>query len=214
VPVSRIDHLVVTAGSLAEGADYVRRALGAELQPGGEHALMGTHNCLLRLGERVYLEVIAANPAAAAPGRPRWFQLDRPDAVRTPRLATWVARTDDIHAAAARSPVPLGTIEPMSRGGLEWLITVRRDGGLLMDGVAPTVIQWPEGVHPADSMKDSGCSLTALEAFHPEPEALRELLASIGFEGRFPISPQSRGAKPYLVATIETASGARRIGGP
>ena len=213
MPRARIDHLVVTAPSLEAGAACVRDALGVEPGPGGEHARMGTHNRLLRLGERVYLEVIAVNPAAPPPGRPRWFRLDDPDAVRVPRLATWVARTDNVHAAAAASTLPLGAVEKMSRGSLEWLITVRPDGGLLHDGLAPAVIQWPKGVHPADGMQDSGCSLVRLTAFHPEPEAVRAMLESIGLEGGLEIRGLGAGEPAYLVAEIATPSGRRRISG-
>src|SRR5690606_32822306 len=85
---SYIDHLVVTAPSLAEGARFVREALGVEPEPGGKHPRMGTHNLLLRLGNDVYLEVIAIDPGAPAPGHPRWFGLD--DAPTSPLLATWV----------------------------------------------------------------------------------------------------------------------------
>jgi hypothetical protein len=38
---------------------------------------MGTHNRLLKLGEGFYLELIAIDPQAPPPGRPRWFGLDR-----------------------------------------------------------------------------------------------------------------------------------------
>ena len=85
-----IDHLVVTAPTLESGADHVWQALGVRPGPGEQHPRMGTHNLLLRLGESQFLEVIAPDPAAARPDRPRWFALDElaPDA--TPRLAGWV----------------------------------------------------------------------------------------------------------------------------
>ena len=107
-----IDHLVVTAPDLASGAELVRRALGVELQTGGKHARLGTHNLLLKLGDAIYLEVIATDPDAPEPGRPRWFELDDR---RPPRLAGWAARTNDIRATAAASSEPLGTIAEMSR---------------------------------------------------------------------------------------------------
>lgn len=127
MPRSHIDHIVVTAPSLATGVEFVRRTLGAMPQIGGAHPRMGTHNYFLRLGEKVYLEVISVNPDAPHPGRPRWFQLDQPDSIGSPRLATWIARTDDIRTAVAASPVSLGKVEPMSRGQLSWLITIPED---------------------------------------------------------------------------------------
>src|SRR5687767_11122300 len=161
---------------------------------------MGTHNCFVRLGERVYLEVIAADPDAPQPDRPRWFQLDRPDSVRACRLATWVVRTDDIRAAAAASPVPPGNVEPMSRGQLSWLITIPQDGSLPLEGVAPALIQWPAETHPADTMQDTGCRLLRLEGFHPEPEKVSGMLKAIGFQGKFAVSSLPPGQQPHLVA--------------
>jgi len=205
MPRSRIDHIVVTAASLQEGIDYVRDALGVEMQAGGEHERMGTHNCLLKLGDKLFLEVIAANPGAPHPGRPRWFQLDEPDSVRTPRLATWVARCDFIHALA---PASLGKIETMSRGNFRWLITVPEDGKLPLQGVAPTLIQWLSESHPADTLKNLGCSLVRFEGFHPRPESVTGMLRVVGFEGQFQVSPRAAS----VVAHIQTPAGPRRLG--
>ena len=72
---------------------------------------MGTHNLVLKLGDSLYLEVIARNPKAPQPGRPRWFGLDRN---RSTGLRTWVARTDDIRAASIDGAWK-GTPERMTR---------------------------------------------------------------------------------------------------
>ena len=45
-----LDHLVIVADSLEQGAAWCASTLGVEPGPGGRHALMGTHNRLLRLG--------------------------------------------------------------------------------------------------------------------------------------------------------------------
>ena len=94
--------------------------LGVAPVPGGKHALMGTHNQLLGLGRETYLEVIAIDPAAPAPGRPRWFALDSP-AMRSrlekgPALIHWVARSDDIATAAGLAPVVLGEVVAAEMG--------------------------------------------------------------------------------------------------
>jgi len=200
---STLDHLVIVAPSLAEGSDYVQRALGVAPRPGGEHARMGTHNRLLKLGERMFLEVIAVNPNAAAPGRPRWFGLDRP--LTECRLATWVVRTDDVRAALKASRLPLGKIEPMTRGRFEWEITVTEDGGPPLDGIAPTIIQWRDA-HPMDGVRYSGCLLVRVEAFHPRSAEVRAALDAMRFEGPFSISP---GDRPRLIAHIRTPAGPR-----
>jgi len=60
---SHLDHITLTAPSLAAGVEYVHQTLGVMPQVGGEHPRMGTHNYFLRLGQTVYLEIIAVNCA-------------------------------------------------------------------------------------------------------------------------------------------------------
>lgn len=209
---SHLDHIAISAPSLEAGVDYVRQTLGVSLQAGGEHPRMGTHNRLLKLGEKCYLEVIAVNPNAPPPDRPRWFQLDEPDPSQPIRLATWIARTDDIAAAVKASPIPLGEIEPMSRGQINWLITLPADGSLPLHGIAPTLIQWPACMHPAAKLPESGCALVRLEGFHPEAGKIVRLLDAIGFEGEFQAFELPPDQQPYLIAHIQTSAGVVQLG--
>jgi hypothetical protein len=206
-----IDHIVITAHSLTAGAEYVRQILGVTPQFGGEHQRMGTHNALLRLGEAMYLEVIAVNPDASRPDRRRWFELDRTHAGTVPGLATWVARTNDIRSAVVESRLTLGEIESMSRGEFNWLITIPADGSLLFGGIAPLLIQWLSETHSVDNLSDSGCSLNRLEGFHPDADKIAGMLNSIGFKGEFSVSPLPANEQPYLVAHIQTPGGVRQL---
>jgi len=173
---------------------------------------MGTHNLLLRLGPTMFLEVIAINPAAPRPARPRWFALDELPEDAQPRLACWVARTDDIAASVAAASETLGAIEPMSRGALDWLISIPDDGGLPLGGVAPALIQWHASAHPAASMEDRGCTLAALELRHPEPQRVSALLASLGLDEPGVALSVAQGAERALAAHIRTPRGLRTIG--
>ena len=74
---AHIDHLVIGTNDLASGTDWTESRLGAACDGGGAHPLMGTHNRLMRLAGGPYLEVIAIDPDASSPGRPRWFTLDQ-----------------------------------------------------------------------------------------------------------------------------------------
>lgn len=209
---SRIDHLVITAPTLAQGTQYLSQALGVSPQTGGAHPRMGTHNCVLRLGPDLYAEVIASAPDAAAPARPRWFQLDDTLWNDRPRLATWVVRTSDIRAAQAAARNPNGEIHAMTRGELEWLITITEDGSLPMQGAVPAFIQWSASQHPAASMRDMGCALIGLESHHPEAPAIDGMLRRIGFEGSFSAHAVPAGTQPYLIAHIQTPGGPRQLG--
>jgi hypothetical protein len=209
----QLDHIAVTAPALQVGKLWVEMALGVELQAGGEHQRMGTHNALLRLGDSVYLEVIAINPTAQTPARPRWFGLDWIGPEASPRLATWIARTDDIHMATEACPERLGTIESMSRGSLSWLMTIPADGSLPSDGVVPTLIEWRTEQHPALHLENRGCFLTRLEAFHSQPQRIEQALQSLGLHEAVTVNRLPVGDRPHLVARIETPHGLRTVRG-
>ena len=209
---TELDHLVVAAHSLAQGLDHMRGVLGVDLPAGGAHPRMATHNHLLRLGDHMFLEVIAIDPAAPPPARPRWFQLDDPELqaelAQAPRLLTWVVRTHQITDVLLASTEPLGAIEPMQRGDLRWLITIPHDGALPQRGLIPTVLQWPDGPVPATRMADLGFALDRLEAVHPDPAAHRRDLASIGADRHVEITA---GPRPHLIAHLRTPHGPRTL---
>lgn len=174
---AELDHLVVAAATLEQGAAWCERVFGVAPAAGGRHPHMGTHNLLLAIGSaafaRSYLEIIAIDPQGRAPARPRWFGLDEPALQaalqRQPRLLHLVARCRGIDALLARLRA-LG-VEPGdavaaervgAQGRLRWRIAGRSDGRLLYDGALPTLIEW-DGPHPAAQLPASGVSLSALQ---------------------------------------------------
>jgi hypothetical protein len=195
---ARIDHLVVGAASLEEGAAWCEAVLGVVPGPGGEHPLMGTHNRLLRIATvdlpRAYFEIIAVQPGREPQRARRWFDLDDEalrDSLRRagPRLLHFVASVPDVEAAVgALSELDIARGEVIAasrmtpRGELRWRITVRPDGQRLFDGVLPTLIEWGE-THPAAGMPASCVTLQSLSASHPDALHLREAYRAIGLDG-------------------------------
>jgi hypothetical protein len=202
------DHHVVASTSLAAGVDWVARKLGARPQPGGRHAAMGTHNALLGLGPRLYLEIIAIDPQAPEPARPRWFDLDEPRMrarlAEEPALIHWAARSRDIEGDAPRCPVDLGPITPMRRGEFAWRLTIPDDGHLPERGLVPTLIEWPDRRHPADALPDAGVRLVALAGEHPEPAPVRAALAALGLSDTLKVT---YGRTPRLAAMLRSPRG-------
>jgi hypothetical protein len=196
--MAEIDHLVIGARTLEDGAAFVLAHLGARPTPGGRHEGIGTHNMLLGLGPDCYLEVIAPDPGQPEPPHPRPFDLDDPGMRQMleagPRLIAWVARTPALEAVAARLGVAqAGEVRPWKRGDLSWRMAMppqRQD----MSNLVPALIQWDDGKGAAPRLADSGVRLKALEAEHPEVDGLRNALAQRGLEEavRLRRSPHAR----------------------
>ncbi len=201
---AQLDHLVVIAATLDEGVAWCEATLGLTPGPGGQHALMGTHNRLFSIASPAfplaYFEIIAIDPTAPAPARRRWFDMDDlalQQRVKRdgPQLAHWVARVDDAPAALA-SPrargIDRGAViaasRPTPQGLLQWQITVRPDGQRLCDGLLPTLIQWG-AVHPAASLPDSDVTLVSFELQHPQANVLAPALQAIGLHTRVRTGP-------------------------
>jgi len=203
-----IDHLAVAALDLAGGAPVLERELGVPLLPGGQHARMGTHNRLLRLGADAYLELIAIDAAGAAPGRPRWFELDRPEMQARlgggPRLVHWVARVDSSDLPPL--PFDVGPWEAFQRGDLSWQLTVRTDGTLPADGVVPSLIRWSGQAHPASRLPDAGVHLETLALEHPRAAEVQRQLDLLGLAVRC-----SAGPVPRITAHLRTPGGPRTL---
>jgi hypothetical protein len=203
--VLRLDHLAVCATTLDAGVAAVEAALGLPLAPGGQHPHMATHNRLLHLGD-VYLEVIAPDPAAPRPAWPRWFDLDR--FAGPPRLANWVAASDDLDADIAAAPSGIGVPVALARGDLAWRMAVPADGILPFGGACPALIQWQGAAHPVQRLPDVGARLERLTIALPQAPALRGALAGRLADPRVEIVA---GPEVTLSAVIATPRGLRRL---
>ena len=215
-----LDHLVIAATTLAKGVAWCEATLGVTPGPGGEHALFGTHNRLLKLrapgAPHAYLEIIAVNPGATptrlAPLQ-RWFDLDDPTLQarlqrQGPQLVHWVASVPDLSAALTAwralgidRGLALTASRPTPAGLLQWEIAVRDDGQRLLGGCLPTLIQWGES-HPAQSMSESSLTLCGLRLSHPQHNLLRSALQAVDLRG-----VQVDDSDAALVAEIDTATG-------
>ena len=189
-----LDHLVIAAHTLEQGAAWCQATLGVVPGPGGRHAFMATHNRLLRIDSagfaQAYLEIIAIDPEAPPPGRPRWFGLDEPALQarlrQAPRLLHAVLRTPHIEMlrwglvnVGVQPGEPMAAERDTPAGLLRWRILLRDDGAIALNGALPTLIEWG-AVHPTANLPASPLALRSATVAGL-PERVRQVLRPRGW---------------------------------
>jgi Glyoxalase-like domain len=94
-----IDHIIYAAPDLEEAAADIEQRFGVSAAYAGQHAGQGTHNMVLALGPRTYLEIIAPDPEQPEPSAPRPHGVD---GVTQGRLVGWALACGDIEKHAQR----------------------------------------------------------------------------------------------------------------
>jgi hypothetical protein len=230
---STVDHLVVLAATLEDGIRWCEALLGVTPQAGGEHPLMGTHNCVINISSFAfpdcYLEIMALNPGVPtqrAAGLKRWFDMDDVQlqlqvAQHGPQLVHFVVRCPDVQAAVDEMTalgLDCGTLVDATRqtpeGLLQWRLTVRDDGQRQMGGAVPALIQWGaadeiEPRHPTQSMPYSDLQLQGLQLNHTLSVLVETACESIGLNGM-----QVQSGLPGICATLQTPRGLVRLSSP
>lgn len=207
----QLDHLTVVAPDLAEGVAHVRDCLDLDVPFGQRHLYMGTHNHLLQLGDGVYLEIVARDPAAAPQAHRRWFGLDDQRQVRADwdegrRLKGWVARTDAIDTVLAGRENVLGRKVALPQDAPAFDFAIPDGGSLPLDGILPSIIDRRGRPRSMATIADLGARLTSFTLAHPEPAAIEALYRDLAIMRAPMVVP---GARPRYSAQIETPTGPR-----
>lgn len=176
-----IDHLVYACPDLDAAVAEITRLTGVRPQEGGQHPGLGTHNALLSLGDRTYLEIIAPDPAQPGTGQQQPFGLGH---LTAPALRAWAAAPQDLDGAVRRARTEdfdYGDVVTRHRrspgdGELSWRMTTYPNDGAV--AVIPFLIDWGPARHPAQTAP-SGLRLTEFSILAPDPEqVIRQLRAA------------------------------------
>ena len=195
-----IDHLIYAHPDLDAAVAALHSRFGVEATGGGQHPGRGTHNKLLALGPRTYLELIAPDPSQPEPSAPRPYGVQ---GITHGGLVGWAVAVEDIEAARLHAcshgfdpgPVIDGHREDATGRLLHWRATANAE----VAGPIPFLITWGGVPHPAVDAP-AGLRLTKLLVEHPRPTQIRTALAAMGIDVEVRQAP-----RPALVA---------RIGGP
>jgi hypothetical protein len=182
-----LDHIVVICAELELGIAWFRELSGVTPVYGGAHATGRTHNALVGLGGRRYLEILAPLAAPSAEDDD-WTRLAH--ATPVPRVLTYCERPDrplaelaafgKLHGWPNSDVVSNGRTTPDGvRLRWQWLSPRVDEFGYAF----PFFIDWLDSVHPSDSLRGraAGDAIT-LHRFavgHPSPERLASVLAEV-----------------------------------
>jgi hypothetical protein len=183
-----LDHIIWACADLERGSRRFEALTGVRPRFGGVHASGLTHNALVELGNRCYLEILApVGPPSS--GDDDWSRLAR--GMNEPQVLTY----------CLRSPRPLSELAPTFQA-MGWKnAVVASNGRTTPEGVRlhwqwlapapaqfgfafPFFIDWLDSPHPAESLSltqpPSGIFLLNFAVGHPQAAELRRTLSDVG----------------------------------
>ena len=163
----KLDHIVFGSSTLEEGTEFVENILQAKLSDIGYHKDMGTHNRVIRISERIYLEVIAIDPKSSNLSNKKWFNLDnsklQSKLKKSPQIIGYVIENNKMNISKYYDPF-FGS----SRDIFEWQFAMPTFNNNILDreiieaGMIPSLISWKSD-KPVYQMKKNQFELISLE---------------------------------------------------
>jgi hypothetical protein len=198
-----LDHILLGAPDLDSASDAFAAIAGVTPSGGGSHPGFGTRNRLLSLGEELFFEIIAPDPAQAEHGA----RADELAGLTGPAMHTFCLRSTDLAGVAARARAEgLATRDPVA------MSRTRADGVRLAWEILyldtphwgramPFVIDWKSSPHPAGT-SPGGCAVLEFAVLHPDAPSLAVLYARLGIS-----VPVRAALVPGFLLRLETPRG-------
>ncbi len=172
-PSVQVDHIIVGVSNLEAGIREFEQLSGVRAVPGGAHPGQGTRNALLSLGEGVYLELYAPNPAEAVDS-PTVKELQ---GLRRLKPIGWAVSTTDVDALRSylgslglpQSPPEAGSRVRPDGSVLQWVSFGFEN---LDHSLAPFFIQWKQREFHPSLTSPGGCRLVSIRLRDPAPTEL------------------------------------------
>ena len=163
----KLDHIVFGSRTLEEGTVFVENILQAKLSDIGYHKDMGTHNRVIRISEKVYLEVVAIDPKRKNLKNRKWFNLENSNLQsklkKSPQIIGYVIENNDSIITKYYDP-----FFEASRDRYKWKFAMPifnneiLDSEIIQAGMIPSLISW-KSEKPIYQMKENQFELISFE---------------------------------------------------
>ena len=163
----KLDHIVLGSFTLEEGTEFLENILQAKLSDIGYHKDMGTHNRVIRISEKVYIEVVAIDPKRKNLNNRKWFNLHNSNLQSklkiSPQIIGYVIENKDRNINKYYDP-----FFEASRDSYKWQFAMPTfknnilDSEIIEAGIIPSLISWKSD-KPVYQMKKNQFELISLE---------------------------------------------------
>jgi hypothetical protein len=180
--IGYLDHILWICADLDSACSRFEQLTGVMPQYGGAHVSGATHNSIVGLGGRCYLEILAPTGTAKSDNDElaRWAS-----AAWDPRVLTYCVRCKSpLSEVAARAKVRGWQNTEVGENGRktpegtllrwQWLVPRAAEFGLAL----PFFIDWLDSVHPSEAQ--SALNLRSFAVGHPRSDELHEVLVELG----------------------------------
>ena len=199
---SNIDHIIWACPDLDAGIAEFETMTGVRAQAGGKHPHLGTHNALMHLGNRRYLEIVAPDPDHdGGPWSRSLQQLSEPTllhwVIARPNLGDYVNGLSGL-VGGDNGVTSISRHHP-KLGLLNWeiLLLPRHKFGCLI----PFLIDWGESIHPTELLEHE-CTLRSVRITSPQLADLMKVYSWLAIDVEF-----AEAADPKLEFLIDTPNG-------
>lgn len=181
----QLDHLVYAVDDLTVGIINIEKSLGFKPVMGGKHLDNGTHNALIHLGGKSYLEIIAIDPDSENRPDEIWMGLSK---LRHAQFTRWALHSDDLSNDIIILEKYTNSSMEIHNGARQTTAGSILTWSMIMPDLEPEIdlipfmVDWSASdTHPTDHL-DPVCSLVKLYLQHPDPEQKQDLLQSLGVD--------------------------------
>lgn len=179
--LQKIDHIVYAVKDLEKSVESFKKATNLQVFYGGEHPDRGTHNAILRIGDKTYLEFLAKKKSTESVHNQTWMGLDL---FQEDKITRWALASDNVEQEATflkkydegLAKIVIGSRASNDGAMLNWLMT----SALPTPEVepAPFLIDWKNSNHPTKGLPLE-CKMKSFTIEHPQSELIKKLLEKL-----------------------------------